>query len=153
MGLFDYVHVCGPEFVCSEGHDLSDEEFQTKDLGCTMGAASVDSDALHFDTRADNWGGPQYVDENPVSIYADCHKCPAFVQGETGVVIATPVEFSVTVGSDNKVISIKRTSPDSDVWAREEANKLYLKDSFGPISYETALAKSAQIWDSKPGRP
>ena len=41
MGLFDTVTVRDPRFVCSEGHDLSDEEFQTKDLGCTMGSATI----------------------------------------------------------------------------------------------------------------
>ena len=41
MGLFDYVYVDDPAFVCSEGHDLNGREFQTKDLGCTMGHAKV----------------------------------------------------------------------------------------------------------------
>lgn len=42
MGLFDYVTVRGPSFVCSEGHDLSGEEFQTKDFGCEMGQVFIE---------------------------------------------------------------------------------------------------------------
>ena len=44
MGLFDYVRVSDPRFVCSEGHDLSDCEFQSHDFGEMMGTCSKGCD-------------------------------------------------------------------------------------------------------------
>jgi hypothetical protein len=46
MGLYDTVKVSDPRFVCSEGHDLSDEEFQTKDLEKLIAKRADDKLAL-----------------------------------------------------------------------------------------------------------
>src|SRR5688500_9315610 len=107
MGLFDYVSVDHPAFVCSEGHDLSDEEFQTKDLGCTMGGAHIG--ATRISIQDGGWGETQPVPfSGTIEVYASCTRCPAFVQNETFNTHPVSVEFSVEI-ANNQIVSVTRT--------------------------------------------
>lgn len=114
MGLYDTVEVRDPRFVCSEGHDLGYEEFQTKDLGCTMGWSAITSNGDPSQTRltvhSGGWGDqPRLPYLGCMYICCSCSRCPAFVQAGTGNFCPTGVEFEVEV-VDNIVRAIKRVS-------------------------------------------
>lgn len=151
MGLFDYVHCDRPEFVCSEGHDLRDEEFQTKDLGETMGSASIGNTITIYD------GG--YGDTQPspfsgtIEIYATCRRCPAFVQAETFNTHPVSVEFAVEI-RDDKVMSVVRTSKSSAEQIAEAPTLEYMPNCRGPMSYEDAKRRQVDRaffpWDPQP---
>lgn len=151
MGLFDRVYCNRPEFVCSEGHDLSDAEFQTKDLGETMGSATIDD---RFDFNDGGWGDPiARPFTGDIEVYSDCHQCPAFVQAETFNLHPVSVEFVVRVESD-AVVLVTRTSA-STVEQIEQAPKLdYMPNCRGPMSYEDAQKRHMDRkffpWDPVP---
>lgn len=135
MGLFDYVSVSGPQFVCSEGHYLGDEEFQTKDLGCTMGSAHIGEAVEVFD------GGYGDTQPNPftdtIEIYCNCSQCPALVQYGTGNFCPTSVEFEVEV-VDSKVKSVRRISMPTPEQIQHELAQPYMKDCEGPMTCAAA---------------
>ncbi len=136
MGLFDYLNVQGADFVCSEGHDLSVEEFQTKDLGSTMGSAFIDEERITI-TPGD-WGEPPKMPFlGRMHIYTTCSKCPAFVQATTQNLCATWVEFEVTI-VDDKIRSVTRISPTTAEYLETEPKKPYMVDCLGPMPYEEA---------------
>lgn len=139
MGLFDYVYCSGPEFVCSEGHPL-DGEYQTKDLGCTMGGARFGGmgSRLEFDD-----GGYGDTLRRPflgvVNIYTSCQKCPAFVQAGTHNLCDCWVEFEVEF-VDDVVRAIKRVSPSTAEWLKSEPLREWMKGCHGPVSWDEAQA-------------
>lgn len=134
MGLFDRLTCIGPEFRCSEGHDLADEEFQTKDLGCTMGYGTIDGGRLTFEDGG--WGDPL---ASPISatidVYCSCAKCPAFVQAGTGNLVAHWVAFDVAI-VDDVVASVTRTSPSCPEWLASEPALEYMAE--GPMGHAEA---------------
>ena len=144
MGLFDYVTVRDPRFACSEGHDLSDEEFQTKDLGCTMGSATIGVDRGEARLVIDEDGGygdtPRLPFLGRICVYCVCRRCPAFVQAATGNLCPSGVTFEVEV-IDDIVRSITRVSETTSEFLANEPRKSYMVGCEGPMSYEAAKAR------------
>jgi hypothetical protein len=138
MGLYDHISVSGPEFVCSEGHDLSGEGFQSKDFGCTMGHVAVSADGVTMESGG--WGddvsrpllGRFYV-------YGPCTQCPAFVQAKTRNIVECSVEFEVDI-VDDKVRSITRISPSTPEFLADTPRQEWMRGCTGPLPYEEAYA-------------
>jgi hypothetical protein len=134
MGLFDYVTVNDPCFVCSNGHDLSAEEFQSKDFGCTMGRVVIENERV---SSHDGYFGKPEADSKTVEIYCTCRQCPAFVQFGTGNLIGCDVTFEIELdGSAVKLVT--RTSPATNDWLRDESLKRHMKRCEGPMPYRDA---------------
>jgi hypothetical protein len=151
MGLFDYVTVSGPAFVCSEGHDLSGEEFQTKDLGCTMGDAEIgDRIEIHDGGYGDSVDRPL---TSTIEIYCSCRKCPALVQAETFNTHATSVEFEIKI-ADDIVVAVQRTSETTAEQMASGIREPYMHECRGPMSYEDAKKRQRDgkffPWDPVP---
>jgi len=75
MGMFDRVWFRDTEPRCSEGHSLAGVEFQTKDLGCTMGDAEVMDGKFAFSPGG--WGDSEKVGR--MWMCGDCPQCVCFV--------------------------------------------------------------------------
>lgn len=151
MGLFDYVYCDHPAFVCSEGHDLRDREFQTKDLGCTMGSAEI---GRRISIRDGGWGDTQPSPfSGTIKVYTSCHECPVFVQNETFNLHPVSVAFTVEIVND-EVRSVTRTSKSSAEQIAEAPTLDYMPDCRGPFDYSTANKRSIDRkffpWDPVP---
>lgn len=134
MGLFDYVTVRDPRFVCSRGHDLSAEEFQSKDFGCTMGRVLIEDGLLS--SHAVYFGEPG-ADGSKVEVYCTCRQCPAFVQFGTGNLVGCDVTFEVELDGD-AVKAISRTSPATDDQLRAVPLERHMNRCEGPMPYADA---------------
>lgn len=142
MGLYDHVSVSGPEFVCSEGHDLSVREFQSKEFGCTMGHVAISAEGVTLEPGG--WGDPI---SRPLLgrfyVYSSCTLCPAFVQARTHNLIECSVEFEIEV-VDDRVRSIKRISQTTADFLLKTPKEDWMKDCKGPMphadAYELHLA-------------
>lgn len=145
MGLFDYVHCKDPRFTCSEGHALDAAEFQTKDLGCTMGDSFLEADGvLAFDDGG--WGDPPPMPLNAtIEIYCDCRQCPALVQRGTDNLIPTGVDFAVTF-VDGRATDVRRTSLATAEQLATTALKPYMAGCAGPMPYADAYALHVGGW-------
>jgi hypothetical protein len=141
MGLFDYVKCSGREFVCSEGHSLADMEFQTKDLGCSMGNAEIGGvgSSLVFDSGGYEYGALRRPLLGVVNVYTACMKCPAFVQAKSHNLCDCWVEFEVEF-VDDVVRAVKRVSPSTADFLKSAASAEYLKGAHGPMPYPEAQA-------------
>lgn len=151
MGLFDRVAVSRPEFQCSEGHDLTGAEFQTKDLGETMGYAEIDD---RITIRDGGWGDTQQSPfSGTIEIYTDCEMCPAFVQDTTFNLHPTCVEFTVEIERD-VVRKITRTSKTTAEQIAEAPTLDYMPSCRGPMSHEDARKRHMDRkffpWDPVP---
>lgn len=135
MGLFDYVTVRDPRFVCSEGHDLTGEEFQSKDFGEQMGRVTIGEDG-RISTRAVCLGDPS-PDADEVEIYCTCTQCPAFVQFGTGNLCACDVTFALALTGD-VVVAVKRGSPTTREWLEAEPLERHMRRCEGPMPYAEA---------------
>lgn len=148
MGMFDYVRVRDPRFVCSEGHDLGGEEFQTKDFGCTMGYVGIADDRVNLEN-----GGYGDSPKRPLlgrfDVGCRCAKCPAFVQFGTGNAIACGVNFDVEI-IDDAIRSIKRTSPSAAEFVRDQPLLRHMKRCEGPMSYADAIYLHVNYRDARP---
>jgi hypothetical protein len=132
MGLYDHVRVSSDWCQCSEGHDLRDESFQTKDLGESFGNWTLDQ---HLVGKSGGWG--ETIDTpvtGTIEIYTSCPHCPAFVQDKTWNVLQAWVEFEVKL-SASRVISVRRLSEPTATWLSGEQ----AAGSEGPMSLERAL--------------
>lgn len=135
MGLFYYVYVDDPRFVCSEGHDLSGEEFQSKDFGCEMGSVTVANGTVT--TRKVCLGEPSPSGDT-AEVYCTCTKCPAFVQFGTGNIVGHDVNFVLRLkGRD--VVTITRDSPDTAAWLISEPASRWMRRCEGPMPYAEAM--------------
>lgn len=136
MGMFDDVKV-DSQFRCSEGHDLSEEDFQSKDFGETMGLIAINGDKIHMEE-----GGYGYLPKLPLlgrfSVYGNCSKCPAFVQADTFNLIPCGVEFELEV-VDDVIRSIKRTSQSTAEFIESTPKEEWMRDCYGPMSHAEAL--------------
>lgn len=151
MGLFDYVTVDHPSFVCSEGHDLRGAEFQTKDLGETMGHAYVGSwiDFIHG-----GWGPDQVGSiTGEIEVYCSCHQCPVYIQARTGNLMDIWCEFTVEIVEDI-VRSVKRTSESTADWLASIPNLKYMEGAEGPMAFAEASVKRREalraVFDRRP---
>lgn len=134
MGLFDCVSVSGKQFACADGHSVEGCDFQTKDLGCTMGSAHV-SDMLTL--QSGKYGcAPRQPFTGVIEIYSTCEQCPAAVQRGTGNILGTCVEFEVEIFR-NTVTNLKLVSRPS---AEQLAEQIAKYDGVGPMSFREAQA-------------
>ena len=144
MGLFDRVVVPDPRMVCSEGHSLSDYEFQTYDLGRTNGDAEITDGRLSFQD-----GGNGHPVTMPftgrLNVYTDCEQCPAFVQAETMNLCMAWVEFEIDL-QDGVVTSIRRVSQPTAEWLAEVPSLPHMHGALGPMSaYDAALVHLSAV--------
>ena len=136
MGLFDYVIVNDSRFVCSEGHDLRDEEFQTHDLGETMGTATIEDGRITM--RDGGWGEAEVPGLiGTIEIYCTCRRCPAFVQDKTANLVPTSIGFDLVV-KDDVIAEITRTSPNTEEWLVSTPAQPWMANCLGPMTYEEA---------------
>lgn len=89
MGMFDYVRIDDDWCRCSEGHDLRDREFQTKDLDNDLETFVVKDGQLR--------GRPKFTGE--LFVYTTCPECHDCW-----------IEFQVDV-ADGQVTSTELVSP------------------------------------------
>jgi hypothetical protein len=135
VGVFDYVRVEGEAFRCSEGHDLAGEEFQTKDLGCTMGQWLIGE---RFSGKDGGYGeAPELPFIGRIHIYSGCRQCPALVQAGTMNLCETPVGFVVEI-VDDLVRKVRRVSPDTATFLAEYAQEEFMRGCYGPMPYGEA---------------
>lgn len=143
MGLYDTLVIDDERCVCSEGHGLSDVEFQTKDLGETMGHWTISGGRVFG--QAGGWGVEPDVPLNEkLEVYTSCPKCPAFVQAGTGNLVDCPVDFEIEI-RDNVVQSMKRVSPDTAEFVRTTPVQPWMQGCAGPMAYELAFAVSTDF--------
>lgn len=138
MGTYDRVTCSDPRIVCSEGHDLrgTDNDLQTKDLGCTMGWAEISDGRLVF--KNGDYGEPLPRPFTGVfTAYCACRRCPAFVQAGTRNIVECWVHFEIDV-VDDVVRDIRRVSPSTADWLVSEPNEPWMIDCEGPMSWEAA---------------
>lgn len=149
MGMFDRVHVHGPAFVCSEGHDLSGEEFQTKDFACVLDDVSMAlGEPMTCGGRA-GLGFAIKANERPynatVEVYCDCTQCPCFVQARTFNLCPVGVNFEVVIENDI-VMAVKRTSPTTAEFLETEPKQGYMDGCLGPMTRDEAEAMRQEHW-------
>jgi hypothetical protein len=153
MGMYDYVTVNRPEFVCSEGHDLSDEEFQTKCFDCVFGY-------VHVGESLTTSQGPLKIApnlgtfESHFDTGAVCKRCPAFVQAETFNVIPVSVDFRVYHQAD-KILKIVRISSESTAdFLASTPTREWMGECRGPFPYRDAQQRQRDQkffpWDPVP---
>lgn len=137
MGCFDTITLNRDDARCSEGHDLCGVEFQTKDLGQTMGHYTISTGIQGEDG---GWGvgiDPNKPFLGRISVYGTCPQCPALVQADTFNVIGTCVEFEIDIvyGEVKKVVRVsKDTGPQLD----EDLKSEWMIGGFGPMTPEEA---------------
>jgi len=147
MGLYDDITVADPRFVCSEGHDLSSEPFQSKDFGCAMGAVLIENGRLKY---AQGHFGTPSPDGNTAEIYCTCRRCPAFVQFGTGNLCGCDVRFEIGITGD-VVTTVTRISPATTDWLHNEPLEAFMKRCEGPMSYDEALELHVRYREMRPG--
>jgi hypothetical protein len=141
MGDYDMVVARDPRLVCSEGHDVTDEGLQTKDLGCTMGHAEIVGDKLLY--WPGHWGEPLAPPVRAcLRVCCTCRRCPAFIQRETLNVVGTWVEFEIDV-VDDEVRSITRVSESTAEFLENEPRSDHMQGCLGPMPYEAAYEAAA----------
>lgn len=146
MGMFDYAICKGPEFVCSEGHDLTDCEFQTKDFACVLGYVMIE-DGRWWTTNG--LVGEVGEPESPTfTVYTSCHRCPVFVQAKTANLCDVCCEFEIVTDGD-RVLSARRISETTADFIAREPNEPYMKGCLGPMPYEQAWGERVKIWDAR----
>lgn len=147
MGLYDTVHAHGPEFVCDQGHAIGD--MQTKDLGQTMGVATIEDGRIAF--RDGGWGGaPTEPITETIRIYGDCGECPAFVQPKTGNLVTLWVEFKIVL-VEGRIVWLKRISETRDEFLARVPNEPYMKGCLGPMTHEEAAKVRDEVWRQNAG--
>lgn len=135
MGLFDYVTVSDPRFVCTEGHALGEVEFQTKDLGCTMGTWRIHDGKI---SGEDGGYGDGCAAENftgIVEFYGPCRECPSFVQAKTLNFVPRSLLFEIEIVRGS-VVGFKNLSETLAEFLEREPSEPYMKGCFGPMSYD-----------------
>ncbi len=136
MGLFDYAHAVGPEFVCDQGHPIV--EMQTKDLGSTMGGLVIEDNRATF--RDGGWGDPPAQPLSlTISVYGSCDQCPAFVQAKSHNMVDLWVEFDVEVDA-GRVVSVTRVSETLDEFLTRKPKEPWMADCVGPLPHKEAYA-------------
>lgn len=150
MGLFDRILVRDPRMVCSEGHSMSDDEFQTYDLGRTNGDAEVVDGRLSFQDGGN--GRPVAMPfTGRLTVYTDCEQCPAFVQTGTLNLHMAWVEFEIDL-QDGVVTDIRRISQSTAEWLAEVPSLPYMKGAMGPMSvYDAAMVRLSAVSDRTRG--
>jgi hypothetical protein len=137
MSMFDSVKVYDAWAVCSEGHSLVDEEFQTKCFERSLDRLTIRDEVL---SEGDQFALDGKSFTGFINIYCTCRKCPAFVQAKTHNLMDVWIEFTIEL-RESRVVEVKRVSKSTADWLKEEPTKPWMKDGFaGPMSYEKAYA-------------
>lgn len=152
MGMFDWVHVDRDEFVCSEGHSLRNEEFQTKDFDCVLGHVYVGHTLTTspgvMDAAIDLGTFQSYFD-----IGCSCKQCPAFVQADTFNLVPAVVEFRIHFIA-SKILKIERISESTAEFIAREPGERWMGNCRGPMPYQDAAARHRDRkfypWDPAP---
>lgn len=152
MGLYDTVIVTDPRFSCSEGHLIT--PLQTKDLGATMGHASIDAQGK-LELTIGGWGDPEFQTAAEVTgtlhVYAFCDQCDVMITRHGGGVQIHEawVEFDV-IAVAGVVASVTRTSLPSAEYHKSQLRYPGLAGAEGPMSWEDGrkLALAALAADS-----
>lgn len=101
MGMFDWVTVTHPAFVCPAGHDLRGQEFQTKDFDCVLGHVHIGELDVGFEPGILGSSPEEKPFTGTVNVYSGCPECAPDNSWQAWC------EFAVEVEAD-KVRSIRR---------------------------------------------
>lgn len=152
MGMYDYVTVEGEAFVCSEGHDVSDREFQTKDFDCVLGYIHV-GDVISTEAGCLRIAPDLGKFESHFDIGTACEKCPAFVQAETFNLCPVSVDFRV-YHQGERLIRVERISESTFDFIASEPGRVHMGGCRGPMPYGDArkrhIDRAFFPWDPKP---
>lgn len=108
MGLYDSVTVTGSGWTCPEGHDLTGEDWQTKDLGETMGGWTFGEPGSEIvESRHGAYNDVEI--ESVIRIYTSCPKCPHMLQAKTYNVLDLWVEYELAM-ADRLILTRKLIS-------------------------------------------
>jgi hypothetical protein len=140
MGMFDWVHIKDERFVCSEGHDVCGNEFQTKDFDCVLGYVTITDGVVGFQSGCVGLPPCDVEFTGTFEAYADCKQCPAFVQYGTGNMCGVSVCFDVDV-KDGQVTAVRRTSESTAEFLEREPARDYMANCEGPMPYEQAMQR------------
>lgn len=142
MGMFDRYVVSGTEFVCSEGHDLSGEEFQGKDLDCSLATHAILDGTLSV---SDGQELPRWT--TTIFVGATCSQCPAYVQAVTANICpAGSCDFAVTVeGKTGRVLAIERDGESTADFIAAAPTRGYLRGAIGPLPHDVAVELAGSI--------
>jgi len=154
MGMYDSITVLHPAFKCSEGHDLSEREWQTKDLDEALYHFTLHEDGKLVRSPApeDEEWPPDSPVNGVVEIYTDCHECPAWVQKGTGNVCPAGVDYEVTF-ENGRMTGYKRTSEPTPEQQAAELKQPWMQGAVGPLSYEEAYDLSSAYHLCVYGKP
>ena len=142
MGMFDYFQCSGPEFVCSEGHDLSGEEFQGKYMDCTLATHSIADSVLSL---GDEQTLPRWT--TTIFVGASCSRCPVYVQAVTANTChAADCRFAVTVeGKTGRILAIERCGESTAEFLAAAPTREYLRGAIGPLPSDVAEELAMRI--------
>lgn len=145
MGMFDSLRVRDPRFVCPEGHDLCDEEFQTKDFGCTLGTIHIGPEGV-LSRDALGIGDPLEGCKRPLTTtmncYTSCPTCPVFIAPISGNLWRLWCEFDVEI-VDDKIVDVKVLAETRSF--AEFAETARKSGCIGPLTEEEAKVERAKI--------
>lgn len=151
MGLFDTFTIYDERVVCSEGHDLSYVEFQTKDLGQTMGHWTIEGGRLYG--QPGGWGvEPDMPVTETLYVYSSCPLCPAFVQAATANIVDTPLDFLIAI-RDNLVVTVERISESAAEFVATAPHDPGMQGCVGPMSREDAWQVQRDYRTATSARP
>ena len=140
MGLYDDIEVDDARLVCSEGHRPRD--FQTKDLGCTMGTWTLRKGKL-TGSAGDSGHAPTQPVSGRIALYTSCEHCPAFIAPKTHNVLEAWVEFAAEfVGGELRFLV--RISPSTPEWIASIPKNENLRGAEGPLPHSEAMALGRQ---------
>lgn len=148
MGMYDYATVEPGAFFCSAGHDLHDEEWQTKDFECVLGYVRVGKGSLTYEGSGLRLGSPWPGDKpyiGRVHIYTSCSRCPVLVQAGTGNLCPLDVTYELEI-IDNKIRTSTRISEDLSAWLVSEPTKDYMRNCRGPIPLGESWPIRQEMW-------
>jgi hypothetical protein len=148
VGVFDYAICKGPEFVCSEGHDLTGQEFQTKDFACVLAYVTIEDGHVTTEEEGPAGAMTQPPFDSPFTVYTSCERCPVFVQARTGNLCDVCCEFEIAVEGD-RILSIKRISETTAEFLTREPSEPWMKDCEGPMPRSESWARRMAIWDAR----
>ncbi len=145
MGNFDTVTARGPAYVCADGHDMTNEILQTKDLGCTVGHAQIGDVGSKVTMTPGNWGEPLLPGfTGTIHVYTDCQRCPALIHLQTANVLDMWFEVEIEIVDDvvQRITRISEPTEAQIVAYREHWGEQQLE---GPMSFADALDRSCDL--------
>lgn len=135
MGLYDTLRITHDLARCPDGHDLSEQEWQTKDLGESMGAFHLDEtgEIKPLDLPEERWRPSLFPPKGTVQVYTDCPECPVWVQKGTGNVIHADVDYELQFEGTRLTGYLRTTVPYAEQLAKRQAST-WFEGAVGPLS-------------------